>query len=282
MRNLLAFFQRFRIFLVFVLLQIIALTTYVRYSEFARLQALSTISGINSSVMSARNDVVKHFNLENTNKLLSWENAWLKQQLKLSNYRIKKGVVSIDDTLYKQQFKYIPATAIHSTFDKRNNYMTIDIGANHGIKKGWGVFSSQGVVGIVHTVGNRYSLVKTILSKNINIDVMLEKGGAFGLLKWDAASPKHVQISGISNDLRIKKWSRVITKGGSGIFPRGIPVGRVVEKRFMEGRPLWDIHLLTAVDFRTIQHVYVVKNIHLDELEQLQEAIPADKEEDEF
>jgi len=102
------------------------------------------------------------------------------------------------------------------------------------------------------------------------------------LLKWDAASPKHVQISGISNDLRIKKWSRVITKGGSGIFPRGIPVGRVVEKRFMEGRPLWDIHLLTAVDFRTIQHVYVVKNIHLDELEQLQEAIPADKEEDEL
>jgi hypothetical protein len=36
-------------------------------------------------------------------------------------------------------------------------------------------------------------------------------------ISWYAVSPKHVQISGISNDLRIKKWSRVVTKGGSGI-----------------------------------------------------------------
>lgn len=282
MRNLIAFFRRFQIFLVFVLLQVIALSTYVSYSNFARLQTLSTVSDMNGKILSVRNDVTKHFNLERTNQKLAWENRWLRERLKRSNYKMIKGKIFIDDTLFKQQYAYIPSTVIHSTFDKRNNYMTIDVGAIQGIKKGDGVFSSKGVVGIVHTVGRHYSLVKTILSKNINIDVMLEKGGAFGLLKWDGESPKIVQISGISNDIRVKHWAKVVTRGGSGIFPRGIPVGKVYKRRFLEGKPLWDIQLFIAEDFRTIQQVYVVKNLHLEELQDIENAIPVDKEEEDI
>jgi rod shape-determining protein MreC len=183
--------------------------------------------------------------------------------------RHQNGLVKINDTLFNQQYEYIPATVINSTLTKRNNYFTLNVGYAQGVKRGMGVFSEKGIVGRVHNSSKHFAVVKSVLTENINIDVMLDKGGAFGLLKWDGENAKYVQISGISHDMRIKKWSTVSTKGGSGIFPRGIPVGKVVEKRFMEGRPLWDIHLLTAVDFRTVQHVYVVKNIHLDELEQL-------------
>jgi rod shape-determining protein MreC len=279
MRNLIAFFRRFQIFLVFALLQIVALWTYVSYSEFAKLQALTTTGEINGRIMAVRNDVTKHFGLENENRKLTLENKWLRERLKESNYQLERGRISIDDTVYLQQYTFIPATVISSTFDKRNNYMTIDLGSVHGIKEEMGVVTSDGIVGRVHTVGKHFSLVKTILSNNINIDVMLEKQGAFGLLKWDQSSARTVQVTGISNDLFVKKWTKVVTRGESGIFPRGFTVGYIAKLKPIEGKPLWDIHVRTAVDFRRIQKVYVVKDLLLEEIQAIERAIPVDKEE---
>lgn len=282
MRNLIAFFQRFRIFLVFALLQVVALSMYFTYSDFPRFQMLTTAGSINAEILTIRNDVTKHFNLEETNKQLQWENKRLREKLKNALYMENKGIITVDDTVFRQNYSYIPATVINSTFDKRDNYMTIDIGKNHGIKRGDGVFSSRGVVGIVHLVSDNYAVVKTVLSKNINIDVMVEKGGSFGLLKWNGLDAKRGSISGISNDMRIKKWSRVVTRGGSGIFPRGILVGRVEKKGYIEGKPLWDITVRFSEDFRSIQHVYVVKNLMQEEFDTLQQQIPEDSEEPEL
>jgi rod shape-determining protein MreC len=282
MRNLIAFFQRFRIFLVFALLQVVALSMYFTYSDFPRIQMLTTAGTINAEILTIRNDVTKHFNLEETNRQLQWENKRLREKLKGSLYKENKGVITVDDTIFRQNYSYIPATVINSTFDKRDNYMTIDIGRNHGLKRGDGVFSSRGVVGTVHLVSDNYAIVKTVLSKNINIDVMIEKGGSFGLLKWNGLDAKRGSISGISNDMRIKKWSKVVTRGGSGIFPRGILVGRVEKKGYIEGKPLWDVTVRFSEDFRSIQHVYVVKNLMQEELDNLQQQIPEDSEEPEL
>jgi rod shape-determining protein MreC len=280
MRNLIAFYLRFRLFLVFAILQAIALYTYFTYSDFPRLQMLTTAGTINGKVMEVRNDVTKHFNLSHTNRQLMWENKRLREKLKQSMYREEHGKVTVNDTVFRQQYSYIPADVINNTYDKRNNYMTINVGRQQGIEGGEGVFSSKGVVGTIELVGEHYSVVRTILTSQSNLDVTLEKGGAFGLLKWDGMSPRIISISGISNDIPIKKWSRVVTRGESKLFPRGILVGKVQSRRFIEGRPLWDVRVLLAEDFRTIQHVYVVKNILLQELKDLEAKIPEDKPED--
>jgi len=282
MRNLIAFYLRFRIFLVFAGLQGVALYFYFTSSEFPKMQVLTTTSAVSARILKVRNDVTKHFNLENTNKQLQWENIRLREKLRLSVYRVDKGKISIDDTAFRQQYTYIPSTVINNTFDKRDNYMTIDVGRADGIATQMGVFSSRGVVGTVFYVGEHYSLVKTVLTKNINIDVMLEPGGAFGLLKWNGLDARRGTISGISNDMVVKKWSKVVTRGESGIFPRGILVGRVEKKAYIEGKPLWDITVRFAEDFRSIQHVYVVKNLMLGELQKIQENIPAPVEEEDL
>jgi rod shape-determining protein MreC len=204
MRNLIAFYLRFRLFLVFAILQAIALYTYFTYSDFPRLQMLTTAGTVNAKVLEVRNDVTKHFNLAQTNRQMMWENKRLREKLTQSLYQENQGVVTVDDSVFHQQYSYIPADVINNTYDKRNNYMTINIGRNHGIKKGWGVCSSKGVVGTVEIVGEHYSVVRTILTANSNLDVTLEKGGAFGLLKWDGLSPRIISISGISNDIPIK------------------------------------------------------------------------------
>jgi rod shape-determining protein MreC len=280
MRNLIAFFRRFRVFLVFIALQIIALSTYFTFLEFPRSQYLTSASYVSGSVLEVRNDITKHFNLSYNNDMLQRENTWLRQHQPASFQKLQGHTFKIDDTLFHQQYLFIPATVINSTVTKRNNYFTLNIGYRQGIKRGMGVFSEKGIVGIIHNTSEHFSVVKSVLTENINIDVMIEPIGLFGLLKWDGADPRRGSITGISNDLKIKRWSKVVTRGGSGIFPRGLNVGHIEKLRPVEGKPLWDVVMRYTEDYRTLQRVYVIKNLMQAEQDSLEAAIPEDKEEE--
>lgn len=278
MRNLIAFFRRFRIFLYFALLQGIALSTYFTYLSFPRSQYLTTASAISGQLLTYSNNVTKHFQLPYNNRKLQYENIQLRQRLPESFIKVQGALFKIDDTLQRQQYEYIPAVVINSTVNKRNNYFTLSSGKSSGIYRGMGVFSNKGIVGIIHNVSDHYAVVKSVLTEDINIDVMVEKNGIFGLLKWNGKNPKIGTISSISNDLTLKKWSKIVTRGGSGIFPRGLPVGKIKSLKTVEGKPLWDVEIYYSEDYRKIQNVYVIKNLMLHEQKELEKKIPSDEE----
>lgn len=276
MRNLIVFFRRFRVFLLFAGMQIFALYTYFSYLEFPRSQYFTTASAINGKILTVRNDLTKHFNLSNSNKKLQRENISLREKLPQSFIRLENGLVKINDTLHQQQYEYIPAVVINSTHTRANNYFTLNVGKLQGIKRDMGVISDKGILGIVHNVSDHYCIVKTMLTTNINVDVDIEKTGLHGIMKWDGRSPRYGQIAGISNDMKIKKWSRVVTRGGSGIFPRGLLVGKVKELRSVEGKPLWDVNVLFSEDYRKLQNVYIVRNLLIEEQQKIEALIPPD------
>jgi len=277
MRNLIAFFKRFRIFIYFALLQGIALSTYFTYLSYPRSQYLTTASAVSGQLLIYRNDVSKHFQLPYNNRKLQYENIQLRSKLPQSFIKIQGSLVKIDDTLQRQQYEYIPAVVINSTVNKRNNYFTLNSGKSSGIYRGMGVFSNKGIVGIIHNVSNHFAVVKSVLTQDINIDVMVEKNGVFGLLKWNGKNPKIGTISSISNDLNLKKWSKIVTRGGSGIFPRGLPVGKIKSLKTVEGKPLWDVEIYYSEDYRKLQNVYVIKNLMLQEQKELEKKIPSEE-----
>ena len=279
MRNLIAFFRRFRVFLVFVLLQVFSLSVYFTFLNFPRSQYLTSASKVSGLILTVQNDITKHFNLSLNNDKLQKENIRLRNRLPQSFQRMQNGWAKINDTLFHQQYEYIPASVINSTSTKRNNYFTLNIGSKQGVVRGMGVFSDKGIVGIVHTSSTHFAVVKTVLTENINIDVMISPIGLFGLMKWDGRDPRRGSITGISNDLKIKRWSKVVTRGGSGIFPRGLNVGKVEKLNPVEGKPLWDVVIRFSEDYRTIQRVYVIKNLFQEEQNKLELLIPEDKEE---
>lgn len=277
MRNFLAFIRRFRVLLVFAALQILALSLYFSFLQFPRSQYLTTASYISGSIFEIRNDITKHFDLSKTNTELQEENIHLMEEAnKLSYISLNNGLTKINDTLHELQYTYVPATIINSTYDKRNNYFTLNVGSEQGVERGMGVFSGKGVVGVIHNVSKHYSVVKSCLTETINIDIMVEKSGLFGLLKWNGKDPRRGTMWGVSNDTKVDKWSKIVTRGGGGIFPRGIPVGKVEKSIAVEGKPLWDITILFAEDYRSLQRVYVIKNLLKEEQEGLEALIPED------
>jgi rod shape-determining protein MreC len=278
MHNLIAFFRRFRIFMLFALLQIYALTNYFTYLNFPRSQWLTSSSVVASSILSVKNSITKHWALNENNAALQEENIRLRKKIPHSFIRLDNRLVKIDDSLYQQQYDYIPAIVINSGCNKRNNFFTINIGKKQGIKRGMGVFSDKGIVGVIHNTSDHFAVVKSVLTESVNIDVIIESSGAFGLLKWDGKDPRRGSISGISNDMKIKKWSKIVTRGGAGNFPRGLMVGRIETLKPIEGKPLWDVTFVFSENYRRVQNVYVVKNLLQEEQNKIENEIPEDIE----
>jgi rod shape-determining protein MreC len=280
MRNLFAFFKRFQVFMFFVLLQSIAMTLYFTYMEYPKSEYLTSASNVSGTLLSYRNDISKLFQLSAQNTKLQHENVTLHKKLPHTFIQISKQTYQINDSIFQQRYDYITGEIINSNFDKRNNFFTLNVGKKNGVKRGMGVFSSNGIVGIIQNSSDHFSVVKSVLTENINIDVMEKKSGAFGLLKWDGSHPRYGKITGISNDMQLKKWSTIVTRGGSGIFPKGLKVGKIAKIESVEGKPLWDITILFSEDYRKLQRVYIIKDLMKIEQEKLEQSIPSAKIED--
>ena len=260
MRNFLAFIRRFRVLLLFALLQGLALTMYFRYLSFPRSQYMTTASYVSGSVFEITHNITQYLNLKKNNTALQKENVRLRSKLPENLLKLDRESIAINDTLYKVQYEYIPARVINSTYTKRNNYFTIDIGSSQKVERGMGVISSKGVIGVIQNVSEHFAVVRSCLTEKVRIAAMIESTGEHGFIDWKGKSPKQGTLTGISNDTKVKKWAAIVTRGSAGIFPQGIPIGKILNAKTIEGKPLWDITLLFAENFRTVQRVYVIKN----------------------
>lgn len=277
MRNLISFFRRFRVFIFFIILQLISLSTYFSYLNYPRSTYLTTASSVAGNYYSFQNEITKHLNLSYNNQRLLKENNSLRRKMIETFVPLEKQIVKINDTIHEQQYSYLEAMIVNSSVTRKNNYFTLNAGWRMGLKRGLGVFSANGVVGIIHNVSEHFSVVKTVLSENINIDIMVEKTGVYGMLKWNAKNASIGSMANISNDLVVKKWSKIVTRGGSGIFPRGIPVGKIISIGSVEGQPIWDISIKFSEDYRKLQYVYIVKNLLIEEKKNIESTIPEEE-----
>ena len=90
------------------------------------------------------------------------------------------------------------------------------------------------------------------------------------MLKWNGENSNIGYIAGVSNDIAIPIGSKVVTSGGSGIFPRGIEVGVVKKTHTIEGEASWNIAVEFSQKYAALENIYVVKNLFLDEFKTVQ------------
>ncbi|MBM3164567.1 MAG: rod shape-determining protein MreC [Bacteroidetes bacterium] len=276
MQNLFAFLIRFRVFLGFLVLQTLSFLLYFQFVTYPRSVFFTGAAKITGQFLSWENDLYNYFQLSAINEALQQENAQLRGVSFDNYYQLQRPTIEKNDTLYQQSFRFIPAKVISAPVDRRNNYFTINAGNIHGIKKGMGVISDNGIVGVVFKVGENYSLIKSVLTSDINIDVIIGKKEIRGILKWNGMNPRIGSITGVSTDVNIPKWSEVRTQGSTGIFPKGLLLGKVQAKERIENQSLWDIRLLFKEDLKNVHCVYIVNSLIIDELEQLQQSVPKD------
>jgi rod shape-determining protein MreC len=273
MRNLIAFFRRFRVFLIFALLQLIALTSYFSVVSYPRTKFFNSANQITGTLLSWEREVTKYVYLDRENRKLQAKNAELAKKELINYISVDSKISIINDTIRELTIEKIPATVINSSYSHKNNYFTISAGRLKGVKRKMGVVSSQGVVGIVYDVSDHFSVVKSILTSKINISAYVDQSNAHGLIKYIDNDPRRVTLTGVSNDIRIKKHAKVFARGSGGYFPQGTLIGKVEKLSPIEGEPRWDITVRLEQDMRRLHYVYVIKNFLKSELDELEKNI---------
>ncbi|MBU0695472.1 MAG: rod shape-determining protein MreC [Bacteroidetes bacterium] len=270
MINLWRFISRFNAFFLLIIYFSISLIMLIKNNDFQRASTFNTSNQIIGSIYSKVNDINKYLRLSIVNDSLAQENLTLHNQLKSSFFNDSLVIKKVNDTINRIQYEYIVAEVVNKSITSRNNYITINRGSKHGIKKGMGVIGSNGVVGIVWNVSENFSSIQSILHEDTKITSSIEGTPYFGPLIWDGDDPNIVTLTDIPNQLNLKKNARVVTSGLGVIFPPGILIGTVLKSGVKGGGSFLDISVKLATNFYALQYVYVIKNNFQKEQENLE------------
>ncbi|GAA4781138.1 rod shape-determining protein MreC [Olivibacter ginsenosidimutans] len=270
MRNLWIFISKYNNFFLFILFFSAAIALTVRNNSFQRASTVNSSNAFVGSIYQQVDDFTQYLNLKQTNKYLSEENAYLRSQLKTSKYNKLVEQDSVLDSLGQTQYTYIVARVISNSIHQKNNYLTINRGSEEGIKKGMGVISSHGIVGIILNVSPHFATIQSLLHADTRISASLANSNAFGSLVWGTENydSQKAILKDIPNHIKVKPGEEVITSGYS-LFPPGISIGKVI-KTGKSGDSFLDIEVKLNNDFNTLQYVYVIHDRFSNEKQQLE------------
>ncbi len=270
MRPLLQFLIKYYNFFLFLLLEFFAFFFIVKSNYYQQSVIINSANSISGGIYKTYDNITDYFSLKITNGMLAEENAKMRNLQKSSFIRTNNSVFSVDDTLYRQQYEYTSANIISNTFNRVNNYITLNKGYNHGIRKEMGVISSQGVVGIVKDVSANFCTVTSVLHSKSKISAKIKKNNYIGTLVWEGGNYRIATLKDIPSHVKISFGDTIVTSGYSLIFPGGISIGTIYYYDVNKGNNFYDIKVKLSTDFNKISYVYVIKSLLKDELEALQ------------
>ena len=233
---------------------------------------ITSANKVSTMLFEGRTVVTRYFNLSVVNKELAEQNAeLLNHHTKIENPLVLTKD-SVQDTLLNQQYSYIAADVINNTVIFPKNYITIDKGSDAGIAPDMAVIGPKGIVGIVFSVSEHYSVVMSLLHTDFRLSAQFSKNNYFGSLVWEFGDFSIAKLHEIPYHVDIKKGDTIVTNAFSNIFPTGIPIGYVTKYKKSVSENFYDIDVKLATDFKNLQHVYIINNMMKKEREQLEQS----------
>jgi rod shape-determining protein MreC len=132
----------------------------------------------------------------------------------------------------------------------------IDKGKWAGLRLDMPVVNAFGVVGRVVSVSSNYAKVLLIIDQNSAVDCLVQRSRDRGMLKGLMSEICKLDYMAKSNDITV--GDIVVTSGLGGVFPKGLPVGRILDVKEISGELFKDIKIRTAVDFSKLEEVLVI------------------------
>lgn len=132
----------------------------------------------------------------------------------------------------------------------------IDKGKWAGLRIDMPVVNAFGVVGRVVSVSSNYAKVLLIIDQNSAVDCLVQRSRDRGMLKGLMSEICKLDYVAKSNDITV--GDIVVTSGLGGVFPKGLPVGRILDVKEISGELFKDIKIRTAVDFSKLEEVLVI------------------------
>lgn len=273
MRNLFNFFWRHSIFILFISLEALSLLLVVNNNGYQKSVAYAWVSEKTGELQSDYNSLWEYLYLKQTNKDLAAENARYRSMLPSSFLITDTLVHHKNDTVYRQQYEMLSARVISNSTNSSTNYMQLNKGKLEGINKDMAVIGPTGVVGIVVSVSNNFSWVMSLINKETRISARIKKNGQIGTITWEGGSYRYISLKDIPTHVRIARGDTIVTSGYSHEFPQGEMIGVINDFEIKAGEHFYTINVRLAVDFNSLDHVYVIRNLLKEEQNKLEETV---------
>ncbi|MFD0419622.1 rod shape-determining protein MreC [Streptomyces sp. NPDC127108] len=136
--------------------------------------------------------------------------------------------------------------------------VTIDAGANDGLKRDMTVLNGDGLVGRVTTVGPSTATVLLANDPDFTVGTRMEKTDELGFASGQGDRPLRVQL--LNGKAKVKKGDRLVTFGSQADKPfvPGVPVGEVVRVDPSGGDLTRNVFVRPYVGFTKLDVVGVV------------------------
>ena len=136
------------------------------------------------------------------------------------------------------------------------NTVTIDVGERDGIRPLMPVITERGLVGKVVATSPRYAVAQVLFHRDMRVSAKVQRSRADGIVAWEGGST--LVLRNIAKTLDVQAGDVVITSEYSSLYPAGIRIGTVALARQVPGSLFQTVELLPAVDFATLEEVFVI------------------------
>ena len=123
------------------------------------------------------------------------------------------------------------------------------------------VLTPEGLVGRVIATAGPYAKVQLLTDRAAAVSAIIERTRRQALVR---GGTEHLELDFVPVQASVERGDRVLTAGTDGIYPRGIPVGTVVDVE-AGGELFRQIQLTPAVDFSHLDRVYLLESERIPE-----------------
>lgn len=257
MGTIIRFLFKLRLFFLFLLLETVAVVLTVQQSAYHQAAFFNSSNALTAGIYQKMADITYFVSLRTVNDSLASENSKLLAALYRDTlpHRDSSVMLATNTTIDFQS-----ARVINSTTAFRNNYLTLNQGAQQGVRPRMAVISSRGVVGIVKDVSDNYATAISLLNKNARISAQHAKSGTAGTVIWTGGSYRHAQLIEIPIHVSVKVGDSITTSAYSNIFPEGIFIGKVSKVEKTDGASTYDIKIKLGTDYKRLSFVHLVNH----------------------
>lgn len=268
MQQIIGFIIRNGLRLFFLLLLGISLWLTINHNNYHRSKFINSSHGISGYFYSNISSVSDYFSLKSENERLAKENLELKEFVMNQTQNTDSTNIVLPD--YFKEINVVGAKIIKNSFRKQKNILTLKGGTKQGVKRDMGVINDKGIVGIIDHTNNNYATVLSVLNTDFRTVAKIKKNNHFGTLTWDGKSTGFVQVIDIPRIASVNRGDTIVTGFSSKAFPENIPIGTIekVYENTTTNSFMLDVRLFN--DMTTLNNVYVIENMHKDEIEELE------------
>ena len=161
---------------------------------------------------------------------------------------------------FKEQYvdTTVAAQVIGTSGSEQSRILYLDKGLKDGIKQDMAVITPAGIVGKIVQVFPDSSQVLPINDQFSGVGAALKSSRLQGILR--GASNGVTTLQYVMSDEKVEPGEEVITSGGDRIFPKGLPVGKVVSVE--PGKDLFlNIRVVPSARLDQVEEVLIVTKI---------------------